>query len=125
MKPDNVVRIPTSLDGKFFRYWFEFLVPIHKLSPREIDVITKLVELRYKLSKAISDDSILDEVVMSKDNKKKIREECGLSIPHFQVLMGKLKARKLIVNGKINSKFIPNIPKGENSVQLLLFFDLK
>ena len=31
-KIKSVIRIPTSLDGEFFRYWFEFLEPLHKLT---------------------------------------------------------------------------------------------
>lgn len=41
-KPDNIVRIPCSLNKSFFRLWFKFLEPFHKLTDREIDVITSL-----------------------------------------------------------------------------------
>ena len=73
-KANNVVRIPTSLNCKFFRYWFEFLEPFHKLTDREIDVITSFVKHRYELSKVIKDDEILDKVTMSEDTKMKVRE---------------------------------------------------
>ena len=43
-KANNIIRIPTSLNGKFFKYWFEFLKPFHKLTDREIDVITSFVK---------------------------------------------------------------------------------
>ena len=33
-KPNNIVRIPCSLDKSFFRYWFMFLEPFYKLSDR-------------------------------------------------------------------------------------------
>ena len=74
-KANNIVRIPTSLNGKFFRYWFEFLQPFHKLTEREIDVITSFVKQRYELSKVITDNEILDRVTMSEDTKRKVREE--------------------------------------------------
>ncbi len=61
-KANNIVRIPTSLNGKFFRYWFQFLEPYHKLTNREIDVITSFVKQRYELSKVIKDNKILDKV---------------------------------------------------------------
>ena len=69
---NNVIRIPTS-QKKFFRFWFEFLKPFHKLTDREIDVITAFTYERYNLGKVISDEDILDKVVMSEDTKKKIR----------------------------------------------------
>lgn len=122
-KVDSVIKIPTTLDD-FFRYWFEFLKPFHQLTGREIDVATALVRQRHKLSKVITEDSILDKVVMSDDIKKKVREECGLSLPHFQVIMGKLKKNKVIVDGKINPKFVPNVVEENGNFQLLLLFEL-
>lgn len=122
---NNVIRIPTSLNSKFFRYWFEFLQPFHKLTEREIDVITSLVKQRYELSKVIKDDEILDRVTMSEDTKRKVREECNMSLPHFQVIMGKLRKSKVIIDNKINPRFIPNIREDSGTFQLLLLFELK
>lgn len=124
-KANNIVRIPTSLNGNFFRYWFEFLQPFHKLTSREVDIITAFVKHRYQLSKVIKDDEILDKVTMSEDTKRKIRKECNITLPHFQVIMGKLRKNKVIVDGKINPRFIPNISEENGYFQLLLLFELK
>lgn len=124
-KADNVIRIPTSLNGNFFKYWFMFLRPFHKLTDREIDIIASFAKQRYELSKVIKDNDILDKVTMSEDTKKKVREECNISLPHFQVIMGKLRKNKVIVDNRINPKFIPNISEGTGTCQLLLLFELK
>ena len=124
-KPNNIVRIPCSLDKSFFRHWFNFLEPFHKLTDREIDVITSFVKQRYELSKVIKDSDILDKVTMSEDTKKKVREECNITLPHFQVIMGKLRKNKVIIDGKINPRFIPNIDEEAGTFQLLLLFELK
>lgn len=124
-KPDNIVRIPCSLDKSFFRLWFKFLEPFHKLTDREIDVITSFVKQRYGLSKVIKDNEILDKVTMSEDTKKKVRGECNITLPHFQVIMGKLRKNKVIIDGKINPRFIPNIDEETGIFQLLLLFELK
>ena len=124
-KPDNIVRIPCSLDKSFFRLWFKFLEPFHKLTDREIDVITSFVKQRYELSKVIKDNEILDKVTMSEDTKKKVREESNITLPHFQVIMGKLRKNKVIIDGKINPRFIPNIDEETGTFQLLLLFELK
>lgn len=123
-KVDSVIKIPTTLDD-FFRYWLEFLKPFHQLTGREIDVATALLKQRYELSKVITDDNILDKVVMSDDTRKIVRETCNLSLPHFQVIMGKLKKSKVIIDGRINPKFIPNITEDHDNFQLLLLFELK
>lgn len=120
---DSIVRIPCKVDGKFFRYWFEFLQPFHNLTGREMDVITSFVKQRYELSKVIKDNEILDKVTMSEDTKKKVREECDISLPHFQVIMGKLRKNKVIIDGKINPRYIPSVDEENGSFKMMLLFD--
>lgn len=120
---DAIVRIPCKVDGKFFRYWFEFLQPFHNLTEREMDVITSFVKQRYELSKVIKDNEILDKVTMSEDTKKKVREECDISLPHFQVIMGKLRKNKVIIDGKINPRYIPSVDEENGSFKMMLLFD--
>lgn len=120
---DSIVRIPCKVDGKFFRYWFEFLTPFHNLTEREMDVITSFVKQRYELSKVIRDNEILDKVTMSEDTKKKVREECDISLPHFQVIMGKLRKNKVIIDGKINPRYIPSVDEENGSFKMMLLFD--
>ena len=69
-RPNNVARIPCSLSDSFFRYWFMFWEPFHKLTKREIDVAATLVKIRYELSKVVKDEIILDKLVMSEDTIK-------------------------------------------------------
>lgn len=119
---DSVVRIPCKVDGKFFRYWFEFLQPLHHLTEREMEVIISFVKQRYELSKVIKDEGILDKVTMSEDVKKKVREECNITLPHFQVIMGKLRKNKVIEDGRINPKYIPKIVEEDGMFKLMLLF---
>lgn len=125
MKANNAVRIPTSLKTNFFKYWLTFLKPFHNLTDREVDVLTSFIKQRYELSKVITDEIILDKVAMSEDTKRKVREECNITLPHFQVIMGKLRKNKVIVNNRINPKFIPNIKEENGVVTLLLLFELQ
>lgn len=121
---NNVIRIPCNLK-MLFRYWFLFLRPFHKLTDREIDVITAFTYERFLLSKVISDSEILDKVVMSEDIKKRVREESNITLAHFQVIMGKLRRNKVILDNKINPKFIPNISDENGSFKLMLLFDIQ
>ena len=120
---DSIVRVPTKIDGSFFKYWFMFLRPFHNLTEREMDVITSFVKQRYELSKVIKDNEILDKVTMSEDTKKKVREECDISLPHFQVIMGKLRKNKVIIDGKINPRYIPSVDEENDSFKMMLLFD--
>lgn len=124
-KIDNVVSIPTTTELKFFKYWLEFLKPFHKLTDREIDVMASLLKERFELSKVVNDIDILNRLVLSEDTKRKVREECGVTSTHLQVIMTKLRKNKVIINNEINPKFIPRIDKDTDNFQLLLSFDLK
>lgn len=122
-RPNNVARVPCSLSDSFFKYWFMFWEPFHKLTKREIDVAASLVKTRYELSKVVKDEAILDKLIMSEDVKKKVREECNIQTQHFQVIMSNLRKHQVIKNGKINPIFIPRIREGENTLQLVFLFD--
>lgn len=125
-KPNNVIRIPCSLlDSSFFKYWFVILKPFHHLTNREIEVITCFVKHRYELSKSITDSKLLDQVTMSEETKRKVREECHITHPYFQVIMGNLRKNKVIKDGVINSRFIPNIVEEDGYFKLLFLFDFK
>lgn len=127
-RPNNVIPIPASLTStknNFFRYWVEFLKPLHHLTDREMDIITAFLQKRYELSKDILDPVKLDKYLMNEDTKAEIRDECGVSPAHFQVIMGKLRKSKIIVNGNINPKFIPNIKDDNGTFQLLLYFQIE
>lgn len=124
-KPNNLVRIPCSLDKDFFKYWFVFLRPFHNLTDREIDVVVSFLKYRFELSQKISDKDILNKVLMGEDIKRQIREENNISLQHFQVIMGKLRKKNVIIDNKINPKFIPNLQEGDDKFKLLLLFDIK
>lgn len=122
---DNVVRIPCKLDYFFFKMWFMFLQPFHHLTEREMEVATSFVKQRYELSKVVSDNDILDKLVMSEDTKRKVREECNITLPHFQVIMGKLRKNNIIIDNKLNPRYIPRITEENGSFKLMLLFDFQ
>ena len=124
-RPNNVIALKSSLSGKFFRIWLEFLRPFHKLTERETDVMAAFLKERFELSKVVSDQEVLNRLTMSEDTKKKIRETCNISQTHFQVIMTKLKKNNIISNNRINPKFIPRIDKNAKGFRLLLAFDLE
>lgn len=119
----NIISIPVSLEGNFFRYWIEFLEPFHHMKSREKDVAAALLRERYLLSKVISDDAVLDKITLSLDIKKKIMEEYQLSSSNFHVVLTKLRKANFIIDNRINKKFIPNdIKEEDTSYRLLLNF---
>lgn len=122
-KPNNIVTVPTALDTDFFKWWCVFLRPFINLTNREIDVIASFLKQRWELSKVISDPVILDAMVMNDDTKKKVIEECNITLQHFYVVMSNLRKNKVITGNSINPRLIPNIRQDDNGTfQLLILF---
>lgn len=124
LKANNIIRISASLDSNFFKYWLIILRPSHKLTDKEIDIVACFLKHRQELSSKIVDEELLDQVLMSEDVKRKVQQECNMPSQYFQVMLSKFKKKGVIVNGKLNKKFIPRLRGEENSYRLLFLFDL-
>ncbi len=121
---NNVVRVPCKLNGKFFKYWLDFLQPLHNLTEREKQVVACYIKKRYELSQSINDENILNKYLMSKDIEDQIKEECDLKTTHLQVVLTKLRKIGVITtDGAINPKYIPKVDPEKNSFSLLIFYD--
>ena len=105
----TIIGIDSTLDLEFFKYWVDIMSPVHHLSPRDMELTASLLYRRYKLSKVISNDEVLDAVLLGTEERKQLRDEFWLSQQNFQVILSKLRAKKIIIDDRINSKFIPNI----------------
>lgn len=122
--PNNIIRIPCKLDGRFFKYWCDFLQPLHHLTEREKEVIACFIKYRYELSKSITDETILNKYLMSSDIQNKIKKECNLNSSYLKVVLTKFRKNKIIdLSGAIHPKLIPHIDDSEGSVRLMVYFD--
>jgi hypothetical protein len=123
-KVNNVIRLPVDkFDIHFFKTWLYFLKPLHKLTNREMEVVAFLLYKHYELSKVISDETILQRNVLSDHTMKETVKELDITMTHLKVVMSKLRHKKVVVDGQINRKLIPNINNENDSIQLLFLFD--
>lgn len=120
---NNIIKIPTSTND-FFRYWMEFLKPFHNLTNKEMDVGAKILQYRQQLSKVIKDENVLNDVLLSKENRKKIREELNITTAHLQVILSTLKSVEFIKDGVVNPRFIPRI-NNDKQFNLLMNFEFE
>lgn len=119
-KPNNLFNVNCATSIEFFKWWCVFLRPFISLTDRETDVIASFLKQRWELSKSISDAGILDTMVMSDDTKKRVIEECNISLQHFYVVMSSLRKKNVIKGNIINAKLIPNLKEEEGGVFRLL-----
>lgn len=121
----TISRIPTNIETNFFQYWVEFLRPFNKLTDRELGVLAELLKSRYELSKVITDEKVIDTVVLSMENRADVRKKLKLSSAHFNSIIKKLRDTKVITNNRLNPKVIPRITADTKSFRFILYFDFK
>ena len=121
-KPDSVILMPCNDLTSFYKKWFELLRPFHHLTDREIDVAAAFVRQRYELSKKISDPDLLDQVLWSEQSRKEIRESCNMTQAHFQMVVSSLRKCRMIIDNRINPRYIPNLTGDDNDFSLLIYF---
>ena len=124
-KFDKVLGVRTPLDTKFFKMWADVTTPFHHLTDREKDILACLLKHRFMLQASITDEKLLNDILMGSDIRAKIRQECGVSTAFLQGILGKLKKNGVIIDGKINPMFIPHkLTKESKTFKLLILFDL-
>ena len=122
-KPNNIVTVPPTSSLDFFKWWCIFLRPFLPLTDKEVEVVACFLKHRWEMSKHITDPALLDEMVMSESVVAKVMEECNITKSYYYVLRGNLKKNKVIVNGSLNPRLIPNIREDDKGYfQLLILF---
>ena len=96
-RPNSALKVPYKNLMEFFTLWLKFLRPFHNLSDRELEVAACMLKNRYELSKKISDEKILNDVLFSKENKDKMLKELHITNQYYQVILGKLRKVKFVV----------------------------
>jgi len=122
LKNTTVVSVPTNLDLQFFKYWVEFLRPLHKINPRDIELMAMLLYKRYQLSKVIQDEKVLNTTLMSGKIRKEIRNKLNVTSNYFQVMLKHLRDKKAIVGDTINPKLIPKLDDTCEDYKLIVQF---
>lgn len=122
LKNTTIVSVPTDLDLQFFKYWVEFLRPLHKINPRDVEVMAMLLYKRHQLSKVIQDEKVLNTTLMSSKVRKEIRTELNIPSNYFQVMLKHLRDKKAIIGDCINPKFIPKLDDTLGDYKLIVQF---
>jgi len=101
-----------------------------KLTPKEIDVIAAILQVRSELSTKVKDVAILNKLLFSPEYKEIIASISGLTDKRTLDInyIPKLKEKKVILeegkDRKINPLFIVTVKEGK-PYNLLLHFDVR
>lgn len=108
MKNINVQTIKTS-ERQFFLVWIELFQSFLKLGKQEKLVLSSFLYYRYKLSKQVSNPTIVDTLTFSTETRKQIKEDLDIDDAGFNNVLSALRKKKMIINNKINPKLIPQV----------------
>lgn len=122
-KDTNVVKVKVENQKQFFKVWLSLIKSFHTLSNKEMDVASLFLYHRHLLESSISDESILNMVLMSSESKKKIADELEMNMPYFYVVIDNLRKQGFFNGDVVNKKFIPKL-QGD-SFKLLFLVDAK
>lgn len=127
-KPNNVIY--QKVDEKALnRVWIEFLTPFHNLAKREKDVAARILMQYQRLKEQCKDPDnrdMLRELLWSHSSRLDMRTSLGMSQPHFQMILRKLRDVGFLIgyNGEdINPRYIPHIRPESPVFELRILFD--
>lgn len=122
MKPTNILKIKSSDLDELFLNWFLILKPVHNLSNKECILAAKLYKYRNDLKEVILDKEILDTTILSDSYRKKMIEEMEISMIHLQVLLTSLRKKNIIIDNRLNPRYIPQIK--DSNLTLYINFEI-
>ena len=110
---------------KFFIYWLQFLKPYHKLRDKEIEMLAHFLVVRDELSSKIKDESLIDDMLFSKNIKDDIKKKMNYSSHQvFNNMLSSLRNKGVIINGRINQGLIPKLNDKKDNFKLIFNFNI-
>jgi len=111
---------------RFFYYWLQFTMPLHKLKNKDMLILSYILKKRHELSRIITDDSAIDKFLFSRDIREQIMEENNLKRIELQQTLTELrKANILSEDNQLNKRIIPKISTNGKKFDLMIIFNIE
>lgn len=123
MKNTKIANININLK-KLFSVWLDITSPFHKLRKQEKKVLSLLLYHYYMLQKDITNESIIWKVLFDYDKKLEIRKELNIKDPSFNNVLSSLRKKKVIVDDRISSIYIPSVEQKANNFKVIFNFNI-
>lgn len=123
MNNTNIATFKTK-SSALFKYWLQFTQPLHGLTGKHLDTVAFLLYKRYRLSNSISDDKYLNKILFDVETKEQLSEELNIKVSRVHNILSSLRKKKIIIDNKINPKFIPNVSTNASNYKLIFNFEI-
>jgi hypothetical protein len=88
-----------------------------------MDVLAVCLQERYRISKKVPDDDLVDGILLNNDTRKVICKKCGIKPKHLNVILSKFRKNGVIRDEKIYRNLIPITDK--DGARLMINFSFK
>jgi DNA-binding MarR family transcriptional regulator len=102
MEKNKQVKLDVSLKG-FFRNYLEVLKPLHNITPREADVLSRI--LYYNFIYSNYEEKVRSKVIFDYDTKAQIREELNMTVHQFLNILKSLRKKGVLKGETINENY--------------------
>lgn len=114
----RIANIKTTFKS-LFKQWLLLTKSMHKLTPNEIDVLSLYLYYFYVYKEDIKNEGFLWKILFDYETKLKIRDELNIDDGTFQNIMTAFRKKQVIVDNKINPKYIPILNTKEKSFKII------
>lgn len=115
--------INIKIKDLFFK-WLEITRPLHKLPNQQQDVLALLLYYHYKIKHETTNEKILWKIVFDYDTKMKIKEDLDINDNTLQNVLSQLRKKKIIIDNKISSIFIPSLELNTKNFKIVYNFNI-
>lgn len=93
--------------------YLKFTKPIHRLSPKEIDLLTEIIYKYFQEKDNFKREADLWKKVFDYDSKMEYKEILDIQDPSMQNLLSSLRRKKVLNNNKVEESYIPKLDNKE------------
>lgn len=119
MEPTKAIIKQSSTEG-IYKDWLELTKPWHSLTLKELEVAALFIKSYIDNKDKIINDELLNNFVLSTENKRNIRKKLDMTPTYFQILLRGLRDKKFILDNKINKNYIPSFNQEGNIVLAII-----
>ena len=121
-RPINIAEIKCTQES-LCRVWVEFLTPYHHLTKRQRDVFAVIMSQYFRIMFQCGSKNMVRTLLWSSQSRADMRRMLGMSQPHFQMVLAKLRECGVLRGDDINPRYLPHITPDSRSIEMRVIFD--
>lgn len=89
----------------------------------EMKIVEFFLKKRLELITIVSDDTVLNEILLSKKTRDELKKEFNINDNRLNVILSALRKKNILKDNVINKRIIPNFSFDEDSFKFIVVFN--